>query len=470
MSRYSNRIMKNNVHATLSTSISSIATTIQLMTWQGARFWNDFPQIATLESVENWKVIKREIVQIVSRSGDNLTVERAFAPCPENDDANSQTQTSFSFNADDTISLYIPKEIFDKIHDSLNDIYDNWVNKLRTEVVSWLQIKVNAWPVLVWSWYYDFAWWTLTLTDNATNYVEIDNTGTLVANTSWRWTKSTKISKVITSWWEVVNIQDWRLWTVWWELWWGWNPMVDILIVWWWWGGGSWQNYNWWAWWWWWEVIILNNEIMTNNSISITVWNWWAWWSAWYSWSDWCPSCFWNYVANWWKWWSFWWWKDNWWNSWNWNPWWISGCAWWWWGWASWPWWSWDCYTWWAWWPWTTTNISWNNTTYWIWWGWSSYCFWWAWWPNCCWHWGGLNQQWIWRFWQPWINWWWGWWSWPSWWTNTQWWAWWNWVVIVRYRTDWLCNIWTATWWAIYCCWDYTIHCFTNNWTFEIIS
>ena len=52
--------------------------------------------------------------------------------------------------------MYVPKEIFDKISDSLNDIYDNGVNKLRTEVVSGLEIKVGAGPVLVGSSYYDF--------------------------------------------------------------------------------------------------------------------------------------------------------------------------------------------------------------------------------------------------------------------------------------------------------------------------
>lgn len=217
--QYSNYDMKNNVHATLSTAISSVATTIQLTAWQGARFWNTFPQIATLESFdENWKVVKREIVQITWRSGDNLTVVRAFAPCPENDDANSQSQNAISFNADDTISLYIPKEIFDIIKKSLNDIYDNGANNMRTEVVSWLQVEVNPWQVLVWSAYYDFAGWAITLTDNATNYLEVDEDGNLANNTTGRNDENTKLAIITTASGSVTNIKDRRLWTVWWKI------------------------------------------------------------------------------------------------------------------------------------------------------------------------------------------------------------------------------------------------------------
>lgn len=218
MSRYENYAIKNNVFGTLSAPISSLATTIQLNSWQWARF--SVNQLATLENVEDWKVKKREIVKITAIAWDVLTVVRKYAPCPSSDDANTQWQVSYAFSADDTISAYITKEHFDKIDDSINDIYDNWVNKLRTEVISWLQIKVNAWPVLVGSWYYDFAWWNLTLTDNTTNYVEIDEDWLLVFNTSGRNNENSKIAKVITSWWAITSIEDWRLWTVWGKIWW----------------------------------------------------------------------------------------------------------------------------------------------------------------------------------------------------------------------------------------------------------
>lgn len=190
-----------------------------MTTGQWARFWTEFPQIATLESFDDtWKVVKREIVQITARNDDDLTVVRAFAPCPANDDANSQSQSSISFSADDQISLYIPKEIFDWIKKSLNDIYDNGTNNMRTELVSWLQVEVNPWQVLVWSAYYDFAGWTITLTNNATNYLEVDEDGNLVNNTSGRNDENTKLAIITTSSWSVTNIKDRRLWTIGWKI------------------------------------------------------------------------------------------------------------------------------------------------------------------------------------------------------------------------------------------------------------
>lgn len=180
--QYTNYAMKNNVFGTLSAPISSLATTIQLNTGQGQRFTADM--LATLESMEGNKVIKREMVLITNVAGDTLTVVRKYAPCPSSDDANTQGQVSYSFSADDTISVYISKEHFDKLYGSINDLYDNGTNKLRTEVVSGLQIKVNPGSVLVGSAYYDFAGDTITLTNNATNYVEIDEDGLLVSNTT----------------------------------------------------------------------------------------------------------------------------------------------------------------------------------------------------------------------------------------------------------------------------------------------
>jgi len=225
MSRYENYDIKNNVFGTLSAPISSLATTIQLNNWQWQRF--SVNQLATLENIEDWKVKKREIVLITAINWDVLTVTRKYAPCPADDEANTQWQVSFSFWADDTISAYIDKEHFDKIeawfentNDEIDDILENWDYKLRTYKTTWLWVEVKWWPVLIWSAYYDFAWWTLTLTDNATNYIEIDEDWLLVSNTTWRIDENAKISKVTTSWWEVTNIEDWRLGTVWGKIWW----------------------------------------------------------------------------------------------------------------------------------------------------------------------------------------------------------------------------------------------------------
>jgi len=119
MSRYTNYEMANNVFGTLSAPISSLATTIQVDTGQGQRFKANM--LATLEHVEGNKVTKREIVKITAVAGDALTVVRKYAACPIDDDANTQSQTSFSFDISDTINVYITKEHFDNIKGGLEN-------------------------------------------------------------------------------------------------------------------------------------------------------------------------------------------------------------------------------------------------------------------------------------------------------------------------------------------------------------
>ena len=133
MSRYENYEIKNNVFGTLSAPISSLATTIQLWDWQGQRF--SVNQLATLENIENWKVMKREIVLITAINWDVLTVERKYTPCPSNDDANTQSQVSYAFSADDTISVYITKEHFDNI--------EAWFENTNLEI-DWLNIRLES--------------------------------------------------------------------------------------------------------------------------------------------------------------------------------------------------------------------------------------------------------------------------------------------------------------------------------------
>lgn len=198
--RYDQYILKNNVFAEIYAPISSLATTIQVKSWQGARFWNSFPQLLTLENFDdNWKVLKREIVKLTGVAGDVLTVVRGFAPCPPSDDANGQSQSTFSFNADDKISLYIPKEIFDRIADAIVDLYDNGNDRVFVSWTGGLWIQITAWNVRVWNQEFEFAWWTATLTDNATNYVMLDWSWTIAIDTTWRDQKKVKVATIITS-------------------------------------------------------------------------------------------------------------------------------------------------------------------------------------------------------------------------------------------------------------------------------
>ena len=198
--RYDQFILKNNVFAELYAPISSLANTIQVKSWQGARFWNAFPQLLTLENFDqNWKVLKREIVKLTGVSWDYLTIERGAYPCPPSDDANAQWTATFSFDADDKISLYIPKEIFDRIADAIIDLYDNWNDRVFISWTGGLWISITAGNVRVWNQEFEFNGWTATLTDNATNYVMLDWSWTIEIDTTWRNQKKVKVATIITS-------------------------------------------------------------------------------------------------------------------------------------------------------------------------------------------------------------------------------------------------------------------------------
>lgn len=262
--------------------------------------------------------------------------------------------------------------------------------------------------------------------------------------------------------------------------------MVDVLVVAWWWSGfgGCGVRYIWW-WGWAWQAILWS-AFLECKETEVCVWVWWfpQWYDCYTNTWKWWNSSFGNIIAlgGWWwggdtrtgwvyvadDWWSWWWWfwtcyasldMSGWcWCIWNWiTPRWHNGWAWicaawasvyggWWWG--AWGaadtknWWAWivstiegelKCYSWWGGW-WGCASWSWS---YW-------------WWNGACGNWCNATTHW-------------------SWWgggSNNMRWRWGTWcngVVIVRYKTDWsywFCN---AFWWFKCICWDYAIHCFTQN-------
>lgn len=219
MSRYTNYEMANNVFGTLSAPISSLATTIQLDTGQGARFKADM--LATLEHMEGNKVAKREIVLITNVSSDTLTVVRKYAACPIDDDANTQSQTSFSFDISDTINVYITKEHFDNIGagitnaewelDNLN--YDGNSRMKVIPAISGTALKIDivAWVYRCGQDTVQFAGQTdISVTDNATNYVMVDWAGTIQISTSSWDTRYTRLATVTCSSWAITSISDRR--------------------------------------------------------------------------------------------------------------------------------------------------------------------------------------------------------------------------------------------------------------------
>lgn len=236
MSIYKNYIARNNVSSFLYASIWELATTIQLQDWQWERRWTEFPMLATLESYDwDWKVVKREIVKITARNWDDLTVVRKFAPCLPSDDSNTQWAVSFSFSIWDRISNYIAKEYLDVINNAIDDLYDNWDERIKAIPTWWLWIEITDWNVRVWSEEFYYAWWTATLNDNATNYVMLDWAWQISIDTIWRNQQYLKVATIITSWWAITSIQQRKIDAIWWELWWWWwfKNISNTVYKWW---------------------------------------------------------------------------------------------------------------------------------------------------------------------------------------------------------------------------------------------
>ncbi len=255
---------------------------------------------------------------------------------------------------------------------------------------------------------------------------------------------------------------------------------ADFLLIGWGWAGGWCYNNatRWWGWGAWWFVERFNC-LINAWTYNVVIWAWWNGWESTMACLYGCPSCFGNIVAYWW--WGWWWYN-------------IAGCwaSWWWWdagrvAWCAIHWnqwcngWAWVYYAWWGWWWAKSVWSAWvcNSAT----------CCWGAWWSGKCscisWEWQRYSWWWWWAWWR--VGWcWWCWWGW-NWATSATWcgcsatyygwwwggwfnrtyslWSWCQWVFIIRYPTACWHNI---TWWIKYVCWDYTIHCFTSNWTLTV--
>lgn len=243
------------------------------------------------------------------------------------------------------------------------------------------------------------------------------------------------------------------------------NPKyVDVELVWWWWGwsmgseGGSacaCFSYRCGGAWWGWMVSCRQFVIKTPCIYNVIVWEWWKQWETNTPWCNGWDTKFWEITAYWW--WGVgnaratgWGWGhgvdeklalygDQWYSS---GTWWsfgANGCSWHWWWWAGSPWessWKWCQYSI-HWWNWRKSFIDW--CWYWAWAGWANCgevrCHG-EWWGNC-WSWWFLNTNWT------------------------------DWIVLIRYPKDWSYWYKCAMWWIKKECWDYIIHCFTEDGTFE---
>lgn len=109
-----------------------------------------------------------------------------------------------------------------KINDDLDVLYSQWSDRLKVWAAWGLDITIWWWVYNVWWSIWQYAWWTVTLTDNATNYIMITAGWSINVSTSWRNANYLRIATVTTLAWSVTAISIWRVDAVWWLLggWW----------------------------------------------------------------------------------------------------------------------------------------------------------------------------------------------------------------------------------------------------------
>ena len=117
---------KNNVEVKIDIAISSSTTTIPVTTGKGALFGDKFPMRAVIVDYNNTGAVeKREIIDIIARSGDILSVRRAVEACPLNSDASEHTITAYPFSENaiitNTITAWTILTLEEKVENNNSD-------------------------------------------------------------------------------------------------------------------------------------------------------------------------------------------------------------------------------------------------------------------------------------------------------------------------------------------------------------
>ena len=91
------------------------------------------------------EIVKREIVLVTNKAGDIFTITRGAWFCPASDTATTQTNTSFSFNAGDSVSLTVVSEHIQQMETDIATLQttkanDNVVVKLTgDQTIAWVK-------------------------------------------------------------------------------------------------------------------------------------------------------------------------------------------------------------------------------------------------------------------------------------------------------------------------------------------
>lgn len=138
----------NEVQGQLLAGIGASSPTLILKTGQGGLFPPSLecPFFIKVEkydtALNNYRVLKREIMIVTNRSGDTLTITRSAGYCPADYAATTQTNTAFSFDGDDTVTQILVGEQIEEIQAALEGKVDI-VAGLRTGFGTNKHVRVN---------------------------------------------------------------------------------------------------------------------------------------------------------------------------------------------------------------------------------------------------------------------------------------------------------------------------------------
>lgn len=144
-----NHKTSNNAQGQLLAGISASAGTLILQSGQGALF-PAAPFRVKLEKYDTaangYRVLKREICLVTAVSSDTLTITRSYENCPSSYSAIAQTNTAFSFDSGDTVSLVLTAGQIKDVQDELSrlevDKLDN--GALRTGLTAKRVLVIDA--------------------------------------------------------------------------------------------------------------------------------------------------------------------------------------------------------------------------------------------------------------------------------------------------------------------------------------
>jgi hypothetical protein len=119
-----------------------------------------------------------------------------------------------------TVWDHISADRLNGINDDLDNIYENWDDRLKIFPISWLEIQIAPGNFRVGNAEWIFAWDTATLDDDSVSYVQLNGGGVVVISTVWWDENFARLAKVTTASWEVTAIEIRRQDVVGWLLWW----------------------------------------------------------------------------------------------------------------------------------------------------------------------------------------------------------------------------------------------------------